>query len=77
MGAFLLPAIPYRCRVGASSCEPRQTAVCLTHQLSRGHDQTIDVEAAQLTFGHAFDTRAIGGLQQIQQRGEPRQRATE
>ena len=77
MGAFLLPAIPCRRRVFAPSCRVCQTVICLAHQLPCRDDQTIGVEVAQLFFRHPFNARAVGGLQKIEQRAEPRQRATE
>ncbi|WP_216821577.1 hypothetical protein [Stenotrophomonas sp. ESTM1D_MKCIP4_1] len=49
----------------------------LADQLPRGHDQPIGVEAAHLFVRAAFDTRALGGLQNVEQRGEPGQRTAE
>ena len=49
----------------------------LTHQLSRGHDQSVGVESAQLFVRAAFVACMVGGLQQIEQCGKPRHRAAQ
>ena len=46
--------------------------MCLAHQLACGHDQSVDMEGAQLLVRTAFVARMVGGLQQIEQRAEPR-----
>ncbi len=35
--------------------------MCLAHQLSCGHDQSVDMEGAQLFVRAAFVARMVGG----------------
>lgn len=37
--------------------------MCLAYQLSCGHDQSVDMECAQLFVRAAFAARTVGGLQ--------------
>ena len=46
--------------------------MCLAHQLSGGHDQSVDMEGAQLFVRATFVARMVGGLQQVEQCAEPR-----